>query len=221
MPCKFCGVEKRRVDTHERFCRKNPARELPFPLGGENRALLNAKINGRRIGTHLSSENRLKISLALKCRIVDQDVELKRRAKISAAGKGRFGGYIPGSGRGIKGVCFGIRCDSSWEAAFVIWAKSQNLSILRNTVRLPLVGNFRKTYTPDFVVNGTLVEIKGYETAESLAKKSQYPNVDWYGAARMAPILKFARITAEFKEYLDGKLDKRARAVLKTERSGN
>lgn len=51
--------------------------------------------------------------------------------------------------------------DSSWELAFYIYAIDHNYNIIREPIELPyIVNNKEYHYFPDFLVNGTLYEIK-------------------------------------------------------------
>lgn len=94
------------------------------------------------------------------------------KAKLSEAAKKRkLGGYVRRSGRGKKGWHKGIFCDSSWELAYVIYFLEHNILIERNTIRRTYEFKGKtKNYIPDFLVNGQLIEIKGYVTDEWKAK---------------------------------------------------
>lgn len=98
------------------------------------------------------------------------------KENISKALKGKAGGYIPGSGRGKSGWYRGIWCDSSWELAFVIYCLDHGHKILRNEVKYPYIYRGKKhNYIPDFIVDGELVEIKGYWTERDIVKLSSVP----------------------------------------------
>lgn len=87
-----------------------------------------------------------------------------------------IGGYRKGSGRGISGWYKGIFCDSSWELAYVLWCRDKGKNIKRNTERFDYEYNGKAhQYLPDFLVDGELVEIKGYTTARWRAKLDHFP----------------------------------------------
>ncbi len=69
------------------------------------------------------------------------------------------GGYRPGSGIGKSGRINGIALDSTYEIAFYLEHRCDN--IIRNTKRFPFKDSY---YIPDFVINGEFYEIKGYTT---------------------------------------------------------
>lgn len=79
------------------------------------------------------------------------------------------GGYRPGSGRAKTGYYKGIYCGSTYELVWVIY----QLDHCINFERFP--GFLEKDgvkYYPDFLQNGNIVEIKGYESKESVSKKT-------------------------------------------------
>lgn len=104
------------------------------------------------------------------------------------------GGYRKGSGRGKSGWYKGYWCDSTWELAWVIYHLDNDISFDRNSEGFDYAstdGTVRKYY-PDFIKDGVYHEIKGYKSAESEAKISQFPhqiNV-WY-KKDMVPILEY------------------------------
>lgn len=53
--------------------------------------------------------------------------------------------------------------DSSWELAYYIWLKDNNISFKYHTERILYIGDDGKEhyYYPDFIVDGKIVEIKG------------------------------------------------------------
>ena len=74
------------------------------------------------------------------------------------------GGLRHGSGRGKKGTYNGFYCDSSYELAFIIYHLDHNVPITRNTRYYLYVNSENRIckYFPDFIVNGELVELKGF-----------------------------------------------------------
>lgn len=76
------------------------------------------------------------------------------------------GGYRHGSGRGKHGWYKGFYLDSTYELAYVIYCLDHNIEIKRNKKYYEYndKDGKRKKYYPDFIVDGNLVEIKGYYT---------------------------------------------------------
>ena len=101
--------------------------------------------------------------------------EQKNRARQNLK-KVRIGGYIRGSGYGKKGWYKGFWCDSSWELAFVIYHTDHEINIERNKKKYPYIYE-GKTYSflPDFIVNETLIEIKGVWNDKQKEKIKQCP----------------------------------------------
>jgi len=78
----------------------------------------------------------------------------------------------------------------------VIWAKDNKKEIIRNkeTFSYYFDGKDRK-FLPDFVVDGDLIEIKGYKSKQWEAKISQFPQerkIDVLYKKEMKPILEYA-----------------------------
>ena len=88
----------------------------------------------------------------------------------------RTSGYKQGSGHGLNGWYKGYWCDISWELAFVIHCIDHGVPIERNRVsyEYEYEGRTHKYY-PDFIVGGSLVEIKGIWTKKERAKIDQCP----------------------------------------------
>lgn len=92
--------------------------------------------------------------------------------------KRQTGGYKAGAGRGKSGWYKGIHCDSTWELAFVIYCLDHDLQVERcKEVRdYKFQGKIHRYY-PDFIVEGRIIEIKGYKTEQWEAKISQNPDI--------------------------------------------
>ena len=96
-------------------------------------------------------------------RALTEEGERERRRKISEIMAIKGGGYRRGSGRGKKGWYKGYWCGSSWELAWVIYSLEHGVEFTRCTDRFVYTyDGGEHTYTPDFKVNGTYIEIKGY-----------------------------------------------------------
>lgn len=76
-----------------------------------------------------------------------------------------IGGYRKGSGRGKHGWYDMMHFDSTYELAYYIYCKQHDMNIERctNTFEYINSNGEKRTYHPDFRVNGKIVEIKGYK----------------------------------------------------------
>jgi hypothetical protein len=82
------------------------------------------------------------------------------------------GGYREGSSRGKHGYYKGIWCDSTYELAYLIYCLDHNIDIKRCTETFEYELNGKKhTYHPDFVVEGIITEIKGYDRGDVSIKE--------------------------------------------------
>lgn len=87
------------------------------------------------------------------------------------------GGYKKNSGRGKKGFYKKYWCDSSWELAFVIYNLEHDIKFQRNKHKFQYEFEGKKlNYLPDFIMeDGTYIEIKNFNTKQTLAKYNQFP----------------------------------------------
>ena len=178
MKCKYCskiGKNAGGLAAHEKHCKDNPNR-VPFkrsPNAGRKKgctAWNKGKSYEETYGIEKAEEIRVKASNALKGRGHPHSDETKRR--LSKIAKLRnFGGYQQGSGRGKKGWYKGFFCDSSWELAFLVYCLDHNIPIERNKEKRSYLWKGKTyNYIPDFIVDGSIVEIKGYKSNKWLAK---------------------------------------------------
>jgi len=181
--------------THVPYCKLNPERiqRVKSPNAHARKGSTNwAK--GLKKETDARITSRKGISGSFKNKTHSSDT----KARLSEVAKERkIGGYIQGSGRGKKGWYKGFFCDSSWELAYIIYCLDKNLDIRRNTEKRKYEYNgVVKNYIPDFIVNGVITEIKGYKTAQWLAKLSANPDVSVLYKTDLQPI--FAYVKAKY-----------------------
>lgn len=93
-----------------------------------------------------------------------------------------------------KGTYDSVEFDSKWEAAFYIYFKEiKGCVVERNKedyiIYLSSECKERKFYY-DFKVNGMKYEVKGRWRNDDLEKRKQCPDVIFYSAVEMKPILK-------------------------------
>lgn len=102
------------------------------------------------------------------------------------------GGYREGSGRAKCGYYKGIYCGSTYELAWVIYQIDHNLGFERFSGYLEYNG---KKYFPDFLQNGKIIEIKGYEAKESVEAKTVVANKNGYEVI----VLRKEKLNTEFE----------------------
>lgn len=190
--CKFCGREGKSEKSnwiHQARCEKNPARFLQIPW------------NKDRVGVQVAWNKGL---LGLSTGVgATAEREAARREKIQThALESGLGGYVKGSGRGKKGWFKGFFCDSSWELAYVIYCLDHHIQIQRNTKKRQYVWEDKvRNYIPDFVVEGKIVEVKGYKTAQWEAKLAANPDVTVLYEQEMKPYLQYV-VETYGKDYV-------------------
>jgi hypothetical protein len=168
MECIFCKKiinNKGSLIKHQNVCVENPNRiKYPrSPFAGAKKGV-STWSKGLTKKDHPGLARPKRIGVKFGASLHGHSNETK--TKLSRIAKERkLGGYVKGSGRGKKGWYKGIFCDSSWELAYVIYCLDHNISICRNTEKRTYVWeNKEYNYLPDFVVEGKLIEIKGWRT---------------------------------------------------------
>jgi len=180
MICENCGIEHEGSYGSGRFCSSKCSRGFAT---SKKRKEINAKVSKTLAG---KPSPRKGILLAPRITRVCKNEKCKKKFEVSHKNNTKFycnrkcnpilGGYRKGSGRGKSGWYKGIYCDSSWELAYVMYCKDNNIDIARNKsfFEYEWNNNIHKFY-PDFIVEGNLVEIKGYSTKQWKAKLNEFP----------------------------------------------
>lgn len=71
----------------------------------------------------------------------------------------------------------GVECDSGWELAFLLFHLHQKHNIVRNTAYFKYTfEGAEHRYYPDFIVDNTYYEIKGYKDDRFFEKVKQFPS---------------------------------------------
>lgn len=120
-------------------------------------------------------------SLRPRSRFCSDECRERHRSKaISKSVTGKTGGYRFLSGRREfkKGRYNNIYFDSSWELAYYIYCIEHNINIERcKEIRYYIYNEKQYKYYPDFIVNGEIIEIKGYITDKVKYKIEQNPDI--------------------------------------------
>jgi hypothetical protein len=95
--------------------------------------------------------------------------------------------------RGKSGYYKGIWCDSSWELAFVLYNIDHNISFIRNEEKFTYTYRGRNyKWIPDFIVDGSYIEIKGWMRKRDEAKINSFQKpLIILRAQDLKPILKY------------------------------
>lgn len=212
--CRFCQrpcKNQNSLRNHERLCKLNPEfderrleimRRSMAKCNEERRK--NESLIWNKGKTKETDERVMNSSLKLKGRT--SFMKGKHFQKPYDNSKGLSGGLRKGAGRGKKGRYKGIWCDSSWELAYLIYCLENDKKIERCTEYFEYVfENKTHKYFPDFIVDGTYVEIKGFDTAKVKAKIEQFPKDKEYRIlyeADLSPAFAYVK-TKYGKNFID------------------
>ena len=182
--CRFCGKKCKNLNSlkqHEIRCKNNPDKIK----SGSPKGVCNVPLDKRGWSKGLTKYTDIrieKLSNSLLCanytssgRAGTDEAENLRKIKISESMKNNpnAGGLRHGSGRGKKGWYKGYFCDSTYELVYVIYNIDHNIEFERctNLSYTYLYNNELHKYYPDFILpDGSLIEIKGYNSPQVEAK---------------------------------------------------
>lgn len=184
--CQFCNKQYKNLNSlknHECRCKNNINRKAYNSLGkyakenlsGQTKETsihiqkqLKSFFKNKEKGLHTNYHSTGKASTAEK--------EEKRKQKISESMKNNpnCGGLRKNSGRSKKGYYKNIYCRSTYELVYVIYNIDHNIKFKPcSKVFEYTYQNKTHKYYPDFeLADGTIIEIKGYATEQTLAKIS-------------------------------------------------
>lgn len=183
MKCPYCDIfesdNKFSFSNHKRCCKSNPNHITAFKDGPWNRGLSKETSPILKNAGKKTSE-----------KLVGRKLTREQKENLSIQAKKRgLGGYTKGGGRGKKGRYNGIWCDSSWELAYVIYCLDHQIDIQRCTEVRTYSNN--KKYYPDFLVNGVIVEIKGWKSPQWEQKIKENPDIVVIGRDEIQPFIDY------------------------------
>ena len=162
--CKYCGKECKNLNSlkqHEIRCKENP----------------NHITNKGNTKPHTSWNKGL--TKETDDRVKQQGQTFSNRVKAGIITS--VGGFRESAVKGCYkyGYYKNIRCDSSWELAFVVFNIEHNIPIKRNIRKFEyFIDGKKHIFIPDFVVNETeIIEIKGKQDSNWKIKQLSYPNI--------------------------------------------
>lgn len=181
--CKQCGkvfTEKYSKHSSGDFCCKKCAKRYSSLI---NRETINKKLKeyGKKYSEPYKNEYNKNPKICPICgNIIPYEKRMRETCSYNCGKKlstlntdyTNCGGYRKGSGKGKKGYYKGIWCDSTYELAYLIYCLDHNIDIKRcNEVFEYELNGEKHTYHPDFVVEGIITEIKGYDRGDVSIKE--------------------------------------------------
>ncbi len=147
----------------------------------ETRDKIRASLKGRHVGSAIERVPLL-TKCCPQCSIEFSTKNIKQMwCSRKCANKGKkkpSGGLRLRSGRGKSGWYKGIYCSSRWELAYLIFCLDKQKNISRYSGWFTYYDpkdQSEHRYYPDFLVDGKIIEIKGYKTYRDELKKSSGP----------------------------------------------
>lgn len=166
--CKYCGRISHSAGgnlNHELSCKYNPNRRvrIGWAKGLTKDSNMYVKLHGETY-----SKNH---KLGLHKKVENPSTRPDVRKKISQSMLGNHNNNPSKTGRGKKGWYKGFYCSSTYELAFIIYCLDNNIPVKKyKGYYLYEYKNKTHRYYPDFIINDTIVEIKGFWTEQVEAK---------------------------------------------------
>ena len=157
--CSFCDKlckNDNSLRNHERLCKNNPHRQFTWIQEHINEIIPWNK------GLTVNTDSRVR---------ANRDSLVQTGYRLADEGNPIFG-----LKKGKRGLYKGIRCDSRWELAFVIYCMDNGIEIKRYNKYFNYVtpDGINHRYYPDFIINDSIIiEIKGYYDKLSEIKHKQ------------------------------------------------
>lgn len=158
--CRFCGrgfALISRYHLHEECCKLNPNR-IPCRTAWSKGLTVATDYRIQRLANHVK-DYYTNHPGTFSGKKHSTDTKLK----ISEKMKGNSNNNPNKTGRGRKGWYKNFFCSSTYELAFVIYCLDNCIPIRRCVDRYRYVFEGKQHwYYPDFIINNTIIEIKGY-----------------------------------------------------------
>lgn len=167
--CPKCNTEHYNDGV---FCSRSCANSRG-PRTEEFKKKVSEKLIGRVGKPNLSKGKFLVDRIGKNCPVCAVNFKIKINSKkmycSDSCWRKVSGGYRNGSGRAKTGYYKGIYCGSTYELVWVIYNIDHNIVF----DRFPGYVQFNGIkYYPDFLIDKTIIEIKGYENQDSVDKKT-------------------------------------------------
>lgn len=198
--CQKIFSNKGGLATHQPYCRSNPNKIKKINSPNAHAKKGSTPWNKGKEGLQTAWNKGILGSTTGKG--ATEEKEVARKEKIAQKAKISNGGYRQGSGRGKKGWYKGFFCDSSWELAYVVYCLEHNIDIKRNNEKRQYTWQgIIKNYIPDFIVEGSLTEIKGFKTEQWMAKLEANKDIKVLYEKDLEDIIKYV-VNKYGKDYI-------------------
>lgn len=184
--CQFCGKEcknKNSLCNHERLCCLNPNMDISYIEIARN-ALSNKNLSAWNKGLTKETDDRIKKQVDTYNKNRDKHKSSVHPASNDQIDKMMNSYELTLNSRKLNGRYLykfgyykGIKCDSGWELAFLVYMLDNGKNIYRNKEGFDyFVGNKKHRFYPDFIMDGVYYEIKGRFNDVVEAKISYFPS---------------------------------------------
>lgn len=203
MKCYKCNKEHNGLFGSGKYCSKSCANSRG-PRSEEFKQKIRKKLKGKEPSNKGKEMLKREIRFCPTCN-GEFRVPISSR-KIYCSGKCNpaWGGYREGSGKAKSGYYKGIYCGSTYELVWVIYQIDHNVLFKRFE---GILTDNKIKYVPDFLIGNTIYEMKGFESIDSVDRKTKLAESKGYSVK----VLRKEDLTKEFewvkKKYQYKRLD--------------
>lgn len=178
MKCIKCNCEHNGLFGSGKFCSRSCANSRG-PRTEDFKRKVSEKLSGQK--TNIWNRGKKFVhKIDRKCYNCENTFKVHPRGKriyCSRKCNPNIGGYREGSGKSHSGYYKGIYCGSTYELVWVIYRLDNNLPFKRFS---GIIEGGGIKYIPDFLVDNTIYEMKGYENIDKVQAKTELAESQGY-----------------------------------------
>ena len=205
--CPNCNdvipFEKRNNKYCSQSCSTTYANLKRGPKSEKEKQNISAGVRKYTISNPRTKKEKITQKRYKRCVVCDTEFELSGRSNRTTCGKdcfitnqGRNATKQKSHGGGKKGIYKDFHCDSTYELAFLIYHLDHGIPFARcEETRTYVYNGLTKLYTPDFVVNDDIVEVKGFMSKQAEAKLTQNSDIKVIDRIGIKPYIKYVQKT--------------------------
>lgn len=191
MKCYKCNKEHNGSFGSGKYCSKSCANSRG-PRSEEFKKKVRKKLKGKEPSNKGKEMVKREIRCCPTCncefRVTISSVKIYCSGKCNP----EWGGYREGSGKAKSGYYKGIYCGSTYELVWVIYQIDHNVSFKRFE---GVLADDQIKYIPDFLIGNTIYEMKGFESIDSVDRKTKLAESKGY----VVKVLRKEHLTKEFE----------------------
>ena len=169
MKCYKCNKEHDGAFGSGKYCSKSCANSRG-PRSEDFKSKVQSKLRGKEPSNKGKEMVKREIRYCATCNSEFIVTATSQKKYCSGKCNPEWGGYREGSGKAKSGYYKGIYCGSTYELVWVIYQIDHNVSFQRFE---GVLSDNEIKYIPDFLIGNIIYEMKGFESEDSVDRKTQ------------------------------------------------